>query len=87
MTNEKPILDDPDQYPTDAVIYCCVGKKKALWTSFFDALHERHPEFFGRVAVLQGRQELADESDSEIKDDMLAFRVEECVQVYLLSFR
>ncbi len=46
MTTEKPILKDPDQYPTDDVIYACIGKrKKALWISFFDALHEAHPDF------------------------------------------
>lgn len=45
MSTEKPILDDPDQHPTEEVIYSCIGKKKALWISFFDTLHERHPEF------------------------------------------
>jgi hypothetical protein len=28
---EKPILNDPDQYPTEEVIYSCIGKRKALW--------------------------------------------------------
>lgn len=45
MLTEKPILKDPDQYPTEEVIYPCIGKKKALWISFFDALHEQHPDF------------------------------------------
>ena len=45
MSDEKPILKDPDQYPTDEVIFSCIGGKKALWISFFDALHERHPDF------------------------------------------
>ena len=45
MCTEKPILKDPDQYPTEEIIYACIGKKKALWTAFFDALHEQHPDF------------------------------------------
>ena len=39
------MLKDSDQYPTDEVIYSCIGKKKALWISFFNALHEQHPDF------------------------------------------
>ena len=45
MAEEKPILTDPDQYPTDDVVYSCIGKRKALWISFFDMLRERHPDF------------------------------------------
>ena len=45
MSTEKPILKDPDQYPTEDVIYACIGKKKSLWIAFFDALREQHPEF------------------------------------------
>lgn len=45
MLTEKPILTDPDQYPTEEVIFSCIGKKKALWCSFFDALHDQHPDF------------------------------------------
>ncbi len=45
MLPEKPILEDPDQYPTDEVIFACLGKKKALWTSLFESLHENHPDF------------------------------------------
>ena len=45
MSDEKPILKDPDQYPTAEVIFGCIGKRKPLWISFFDALHERHPDF------------------------------------------
>ena len=45
MSTEKPILNDPDQYPTEEVIYSCIGRKKTLWNSFFDALHEQHPDF------------------------------------------
>ena len=45
MSVEKPILKDPDQYPTEEVIYSCIGKKKALWISFFAMLGEHHPDF------------------------------------------
>jgi hypothetical protein len=45
MSVEKPILNDPDQYPTEEVIYSCIGKRKTLWISFFDMLGEQHPDF------------------------------------------
>jgi len=45
MSAEKPILKDRDQYPTEEVIYSCIGKRKTLWISFFDMLHELHPDF------------------------------------------
>ena len=45
MSTEKPILEDPDQYPDEEVIYACIGRKKTLWIAFFDALHEQHPDF------------------------------------------
>ena len=45
MSVEKPILNDPDQYPTEEVIYSSIGQRKALWISFFDTLHEHHPDF------------------------------------------
>ncbi len=45
MSVEKPILNDPDQFPTEEVIYSCIGKRKTLWISFFDMLGEHHPDF------------------------------------------
>ena len=45
MLPEKPILRDPDQYPSEEVIYGCIGKRKTLWISFFESLHEHHPDF------------------------------------------
>ncbi|MHC4431378.1 MAG: DUF3788 family protein [Planctomycetota bacterium] len=45
MPVDKPILNDPDQYPTEEVIYSCIGKRKTLWISFFDMLGEHHPDF------------------------------------------
>jgi hypothetical protein len=45
LLTEKPILNDPDQYPTEELIYSCIGRRKALWISFFNTLHEQHPDF------------------------------------------
>ena len=45
MQSEKPILKDQDQYPTEDVIFSCIGKKKKLWIAFFDTLHEQYPDF------------------------------------------
>ena len=42
---EAPILKDPDQYPTEDVIFSCIGSAKKLWTSFFDYIHQNHPDF------------------------------------------
>ena len=42
---EKPILKDQDQYPTDEVIYSCIGETKTLWISFFDYIHQNFPDF------------------------------------------
>ena len=45
MLAEKPILSDPDQYPSEDVIFSCIGRKASLWTGLFNALHEQHPDF------------------------------------------
>ena len=46
MSTEKPILSDPEQYPTDEVIHGCIGKRKqTLWTALFEMIHEQHPDF------------------------------------------
>jgi hypothetical protein len=42
---EPPILKDPDQYPTEQVIASCLGKTLPLWDSFFEHIHEHHPDF------------------------------------------
>lgn len=42
---EQPILKDPAQYPTPEVIYACIGETRALWDSFFDYIHQNHPDF------------------------------------------
>ncbi len=46
MSADKPFLNNPDQYPTKEIIYSCIGKRKTtLWISFFNHLHEHHPDF------------------------------------------
>jgi len=42
---EKPILNNPDQFPTDEVIFSCIGKTKTLWIVFFEYIQEKYPEF------------------------------------------
>ena len=42
---DLPVLSDRRQFPTDRVIASHLGKSRALWRSFFDALHTEHPEF------------------------------------------
>jgi hypothetical protein len=42
---EPPILKDPDQYPTEQVIASCLGDTQPLWSSFFDYIHQSHPDF------------------------------------------
>lgn len=44
MQTDKPILNELDQYPTDEVVFSCIGEKKDLWIAFFEALRERHPD-------------------------------------------
>lgn len=42
---EKPILNDPDVYPTNEVISTCLGKSMKLWDSFFEYIHDEYPDF------------------------------------------
>ena len=42
---EQPILKDQDQYPTEQVIYSCLGEAQTLWISFFEHIQEHHPDF------------------------------------------
>ncbi|MCF8298717.1 MAG: DUF3788 domain-containing protein [Saprospiraceae bacterium] len=42
---EKPVLNDKDQFPADEVIFSHLGEKKGLWISFFNELHQTHPDF------------------------------------------
>lgn len=42
---ENPILNDPDQYPSEEIIYPIIGENKILWDLFFDYIHSVYPEF------------------------------------------
>jgi len=42
---EAPILKDPNQYPTEDVIFSSIGSAKKLWISFFDDIYQNHPDF------------------------------------------
>ena len=42
---EKPILTDQSQYPTEEVIFSCIGDTKTLWISFFEYIHQNYPDF------------------------------------------
>ena len=41
---EKPVLSDPNEYPTDAVLSRCLGRAKPAWDAFRDLLKERYPQ-------------------------------------------
>ena len=42
---EQPLLADPNQYPSEDVIFSHIGKCRSLWTSLFDYIHASHPDF------------------------------------------
>ncbi|HDQ44250.1 MAG TPA: DUF3788 family protein [bacterium] len=42
---EPAVLSDQNVFPTDEVIFAQIGKTRPLWTSFFEDIHARHPEF------------------------------------------
>ena len=42
---EKPILDNPEQFPTDDIIFSVIGSSKNLWKSIFDYIQNEHPDF------------------------------------------
>lgn len=41
---ESPVLNNPNQFPTEDIIFSSIGKNKSLWESFFGHIHENHPE-------------------------------------------
>ncbi|HOC90688.1 MAG TPA: DUF3788 family protein, partial [bacterium] len=41
---EKPILSDPEQYPTDEIIFGHIGKSKPLWLALFDHIRSAWPD-------------------------------------------
>jgi hypothetical protein len=42
---ENPVLNNPDQYPSEDVIFSVIKERKALWIHFFEYLHLNHPDF------------------------------------------
>ena len=42
---EQAILSDPNQYPTEEIIFSHIGKSKMLWQSMFEFIHSNHPDF------------------------------------------
>jgi len=41
---EQPVLSDKTQFPTNEIISLHLGKTKAIWISFFEYLHNNHPD-------------------------------------------
>jgi ABC-type uncharacterized transport system YnjBCD substrate-binding protein len=41
---DQPVLSDKTQFPTEEIIYSHLGKAKNIWISFFEYLHENHPD-------------------------------------------
>ena len=42
---ENPVLNNPDQYPTEEIIFSIIKERKALWIDFFEYIHRNHPDF------------------------------------------
>jgi hypothetical protein len=42
---EKPVLSDPNIYPTDKVIASCLSKANPAFISLFEYIHANFPEF------------------------------------------
>ncbi len=42
---ETPILNNPDQFPTEKLIYAHIGKTRAHWGQLFDQIKKSHPDF------------------------------------------
>ncbi len=42
---EKPILNNKDQFPTEAIIFSHIGQTKKYWESVFEYIHSNHPDF------------------------------------------
>jgi hypothetical protein len=44
MNVDQPVLSDKTQFPTEEIIFSHLGKTKNIWVSFFEYLHENHPD-------------------------------------------
>jgi hypothetical protein len=42
---EPLVLNDPNQFPSEVIIYSHIGKTKPLWISLFDHIDADHPDF------------------------------------------
>ena len=41
---DQPLLSDKMQFPSEEIIYSHLGKARNIWVSFFEYLHENHPD-------------------------------------------
>ncbi len=41
---DQPVLSDKTQFPTEEILFSYLGKTKNVWISFFEYLHENHPD-------------------------------------------
>ena len=41
---EARVLTDPEQFPTDAVIFPHLGRRRALWDALFEFIHAEYPD-------------------------------------------
>ncbi|NLT67636.1 MAG: DUF3788 family protein [Acidobacteria bacterium] len=41
---DKAILSDPDQFPSEEIIFSHLGRAKPLWDSLFGYIHAHHPD-------------------------------------------
>jgi len=39
-----PVLTDPKQFPSDAIVASHLGRRRALWDSLFSFIHAEHPD-------------------------------------------
>jgi hypothetical protein len=42
---EPLVLNDPNQFPSEEIIYSHIGRTKPLWISLFDHIDADHPDF------------------------------------------
>jgi hypothetical protein len=42
---EQTLLSDPNQFPSDEIIFFHIGKAKELWIALFNSIHAEHPDF------------------------------------------
>jgi len=44
MDKPKPVLTNPDQFPTNEIIFSHIGKSKVIWEELFEYIHKEHPD-------------------------------------------